>query len=100
MSMVPITGSGVSGTSLYVVTFRSKEGQKVRHMVATVCDEPGACAVLAIDLTAQDQIACGQGKSWRGDVFEKELRMAIRLWTTHHVRQDATAALVQDGGGA
>jgi len=82
--------NGVTGVPFHVVTFQWKDGTQVRHMVATVFEMPGACAVLDINLTAKDQLAFGEGNSWRGDTFEKELRIAITMWERNRMETPLT----------
>jgi len=70
--------NGISGEPFYVVLFHDKDIEA--DMVATVFEEPGYVAVLAIGETVKANIEFGNGNSWRGDHFEKDLRDAIAEW--------------------
>jgi hypothetical protein len=74
--------NGVSGQGFHIVLFgwHDPEAKRVRSMMATVFEAPGACAVLDVDETAAGNIAFAQGNSWRGDDFEPALRQAIAAW--------------------
>jgi hypothetical protein len=73
--------NGVSSMGFHVVTFRWRDGERFRHMVATVFEEPGYISVFDIDALAQDNIAFAQGNSWRGDDFEATLREHIATYS-------------------
>jgi hypothetical protein len=74
--------NGVLGQGFHIVLFgwRDPEAKRMRAMMATVFDAPGACAVLDVAETAAGNIAFAQGNSWRGDDFEPALREAIAAW--------------------
>jgi hypothetical protein len=74
--------NGIGGEGFYVVTFNYRESRVTgtHHMVATVFETPGTVSVLDVDMLTQDNIAFAGGNSWRGDVFEAELRQAITAW--------------------
>jgi hypothetical protein len=66
--------NGVCGLGFYAILFDWKDGKTTRRMVATLFDEPGACAVLEVaPLSIEVGVTFGEN-SWRGDDFEKELR--------------------------
>lgn len=71
--------NGVRGESFHVVVFGYDDPDtgRLRHMVATVGDQPGQCHVLDLDETLAGNIAMGEGNSWRGDDFECVCRLAI-----------------------
>ncbi len=64
--------NGVAGESFHVVDF--EEGG--RKMIGIVFADERYVAVFDRDLLAQDEITFGVN-SWRGDVYEPELRKAI-----------------------
>jgi hypothetical protein len=68
--------NGIGGEGFYALTFTDADGNA---MVATVFDEPGTVAVLSLGGLAQGDIAYGTN-SWRGDVYEPELRVSIQEW--------------------
>lgn len=70
--------NGVGGACFHVVSFlQQREGQPVpERMVGIVFDEPHHVAVLSVDKLNDDVIGFGWN-SWRGDVYEEELRKAI-----------------------
>jgi hypothetical protein len=66
--------NGVGGVGFYAILFDdSKEGR----MVASLFEENGYCAVYKVDELGKNNIEFAQGNSWRGDVFEHELRPAL-----------------------
>jgi len=65
--------NGICGAPFYAIVFDSTEG---RRMVATVFDEPCTVAVLDIGLLSEGNVEFGVN-SWRGDVYEGQLREAI-----------------------
>ena len=73
--------NGISGVGFYVILFdwiiQKPNGgpvDSIRHMVATVYDEPGYCAVHDVaDLVAGNVVS-----AWRGDNFEPQLRKFIK----------------------
>jgi hypothetical protein len=68
--------NGICGAGFYAVRFTGGKDVSGREFIATVFDEPGHCAVLAVDRLDTDGVAFGVN-SWRGDHFEPELRAAI-----------------------
>lgn len=72
--------NGVSGADFYIVKFASpkeRDKRKFTNMIAIVFDEPGHVAVFDYDLLKLGNTKFCQN-SWRGDVFEKELRELIK----------------------
>lgn len=65
--------NGISGAPFHIIQFTTPEREK---FLAVVFDEPYHVAVFNIDLLLQGNIAFGDN-SYRGDVFEPELRAAI-----------------------
>jgi len=63
--------NGICGLPFYVILFDSKENGR---MVATLFREEGSCAVYKVDELVRENIAFGEGNSWRGDMYEVELR--------------------------
>lgn len=76
--------NGIGGEPFAVVTFDTPEA--AGRMVGIVFDEPGAVAVLNVPRLLYDDTAFAQGNSWRGDVFEWELRRAV---DDYDAKQDA-----------
>ena len=74
--------NGVSGEGFHVATFdwedKDEDEKVVRHMVATIFEAQGQCAVLDINELLKDNIGVAEGNSWRGDHFEEELRKEIK----------------------
>lgn len=76
--------NGIAGEGFYAILFTSDsdgmggvEGDSL--FVATLFDEPGYCAVLRVpDLSEADKGVTFGINSWRGDVFEDELRQAVK----------------------
>jgi len=69
--------NGVGGAPFHVVLFED-DGEEGSRKVAIVFDEPGSCAVLDVAKLTRAEIRFGKN-SWRGDVYEHELRECIRL---------------------
>lgn len=74
--------NGVDGIGFHAVLFTATvdtgDGVRRQKMVATVFDEKGACAVLAVEpLSTKVGVKFGHN-SWRGDTFEGILRKAIQ----------------------
>ena len=67
--------NGVSGESFYVVTFKD-DGDA---LVGVVFEAARHVAVFDVALLAAGEIEFGVN-SWRGDVYEKDLRAAIEAW--------------------
>ena len=68
--------NGVGGAPFYAVRFLGGKDVEGREFIATVFDEQGCCAVLAVDHLDTEGVAFGVN-SRRGDRFEPELRAAI-----------------------
>lgn len=73
--------NGTSGAPFHVVLFEDI-GDEGSRKVGIVFDSPSHVAVLDVDLLAEGIITFGQN-SWRGDVFEPELRQHIDHWREH-----------------
>lgn len=67
--------NGISGAPFHVILFEDK-GDEASRKVSIVFQSPQHVAVLDVSKLAEGNIAFGQN-SWRGDVFELELRAAI-----------------------
>ena len=67
--------NGISGAPFHVVVFKD-HGEESSRKVGIVFDSAYHVAVLDIAKLASGDIAFGSN-SWRGDVFELELRAAI-----------------------
>ncbi len=67
--------NGISGAPFHVILFEDK-GDEASRKVGIVFQSPQHVAVLDIAKLADGNIAFGQN-SWRGDVFEIELRAAV-----------------------
>lgn len=65
--------NGVSGEPFSIVRFISDEK---KNMVAIVFESPGQVAVFDYDKVKEDNFRFFEN-SWRGDVFEKDLRRCI-----------------------
>ena len=84
--------NGISGRPFYVCLFNWRDGNRHRHMVATLhhtredangrpvfIDTVGIeCAVFDVDELAAGNIAFARGNSWRGDDFAPALHAFIR----------------------
>lgn len=85
--------NGVGGAGFYAVLFRADvpatKNEEARIFAITardkiedarwlgiLFDEPGHCAVICLDLLEKCRVRFG-ANSWRGDIFEPELRQAI-----------------------
>lgn len=76
--------NGIAGVGFYAVRFVAniddELGKIVRsdaNFLAIIFDAPGFCAVTCLDLIETCGVKFAGGNSWRGDVFEPELRKAI-----------------------
>jgi hypothetical protein len=69
--------NGVAGEGFWAVRFQHTPDDKPETFVATLFDGVGRCAVLSVDRLATDGVTFGLN-SWRGDVFEDDLRRAIK----------------------
>jgi hypothetical protein len=70
--------NGISGAPFHVMVFQD-HGEESSRKVGIVFDSPYHVAVLDIAKLADGNIAFGSN-SWRGDVFEPELRIAIEKY--------------------
>jgi len=68
--------NGICGAPFHVFLFDDVGDENTRK-VAILFDEPHHCAVLDVAKLAQNSIAFGFN-SYRGDVFEDELRKALK----------------------
>ena len=64
--------NGVGGVGFYAILFDDKEGNG--KMIASLFDEGGYCAVYSVEELSKGNILFASGNSWRGDVYESELR--------------------------
>lgn len=64
--------NGIGGEGFYAIIFEDTEEKKT--MIASLFDEPGYCAVYAIDELSAQNIEFANGNSWRGDSYERALR--------------------------
>ena len=73
--------NGVAGNGFHVVLFDGShpDHEAGKNMVATVFPDAGNVAVLDADLAAAGNIVFAQN-SWRGDIFEADLRAAIKMY--------------------
>jgi hypothetical protein len=77
--------NGVSGEGFHAVLFDWKDEGKLHHMVGTVFDGAGQCAVYDVQELEKGNIAFACGNSWRGDHFEGELREAIKKMSRNQI---------------
>ncbi len=63
--------NGIGGLGFHAILFINDEGEK---MIASLFDAYGACAVYKVDELAKGNVEFARGNSFRGDVFENELR--------------------------
>jgi len=70
--------NGISGMGFYAIIFDDLEQKKT--MVASLFDEAGYCAVYAIEELNQENIEFAQGNSWRGDIYEEDLRPLLEQY--------------------
>lgn len=72
--------NGVGGRPFTAVLFtavvNTGDGERRQRMTAILFDEPGECAVLAIEPLSERGVKFGTN-SWRGDHFEDALREAV-----------------------
>ena len=71
--------NGLCGAPFHVVLF-DDEGPECSRKVAILFEEQHCCAVLDVDKLAKGDIAFGSN-SFRGDLYEHDLRKAIRKRT-------------------
>src|ERR1039457_2388308 len=69
--------NGICGAPFHVVLFDDIGGENTGK-VGILFDAPQHCAVLDVDKLARGSIAFGLN-SYRGDVFEKSLRAALKV---------------------
>lgn len=86
--------NGICGAPFYVVTFVDT-GTPASTKVGFVFAEPYHVAVMDLNRLTFGNIAFG-ANSWRGDVFEPELRAAIANWETSIDGDDSRK--IRDGG--
>ena len=72
--------NGIAGEGFWAVRFQhtpdDTRNAKPETFVATLFDGAGRCAVLSVDRLSAVGVKFGVN-SWRGDVFEDDLRRAI-----------------------
>ena len=86
--------NGIAGEGFYAVRFVADiepsdgregdpptSGRKDANWLAILFDGKGRCAVTCLDMIETAGVKFAGGNSWRGDVFEPELREAIRAAT-------------------
>lgn len=74
--------NGISGLGFYAIRFLWKPDgvAEPENFLATLFDEPGACAVIGLDRITAHGVAFAGGNLWRGDLFEQQLRDAVTNW--------------------
>ena len=72
--------NGVSGAPFYAVRFKIRQDAPGTVFLGIVFDEPEHVAVLNVDYLAGAAGVAFSENSWRGDVYEPELRKAIAEW--------------------
>ena len=80
--------NGIAGAGFYAVLFNVEQESGVvpDDLLGIVFDEPGHCAVIALNLISECGIGFGGGNSWRGDQFEVPLREHINEGVTTGIR--------------
>jgi hypothetical protein len=69
--------NGVGGNGFHVVRFTANDDEgNGRYMIGVLFDGAGDVAVLDAELLHEGEIGFGIN-SWRGDVYEAELRAAV-----------------------
>ena len=68
--------NGIMGVPFHIVQFRGHR-DAAENMIAIVFDAPGHVAVFDYDMLKTGEFSFGVN-SWRGNVYEKELREVIR----------------------
>ena len=68
--------NGIMGAPFHIVQFQGNR-DAAKNMIAIVFGTSGHVAVFDYELLKQENFAFGEN-SWRGNVYEKELREAIR----------------------
>ncbi len=76
--------NGVDGVGFYAILFRDDDDEEGKEMVASLFDEPGYCAVYAVEELVKRNVAFARGNSWRGDRYENELRPFLTTWLAEH----------------
>ena len=84
--------NGIGGVGFYAILFRAdaeesspklslrgkgSPAQSNARFLGIVYDDPGYCSVICLDLIDEYGVEFAEGNSWRGDMFEHELRKAI-----------------------
>ncbi len=82
--------NGICGEGFYAILFRwsvnpAKGGEeKEENFLATLFDEPGACAAISLDRVEEHGVTFG-ANSWRGDVLEDILRGYAKDWNAGRI---------------
>lgn len=75
--------NGVMGLGFFAVLFDADdldEPGKRRRMIASLFDAAGACAVYDVSELAKGNVTFARGNSWRGDVYEEQLRPLVKAF--------------------
>ena len=67
--------NGIGGEGFYAIIFDDAEHGR---MIASLFDEAGYCAVYKISEIEKGNIGFAMGNSWRGDMYESELRPLLK----------------------
>ena len=83
--------NGIGGEGFYAVLFNVEqepgtEDVSPHDFLGIVFDEPGHCAVVALNLISECGVRFAAGNSWRGDHFEVPLRDHIKEGVTTGIR--------------
>jgi len=73
--------NGIGGLGFYAILFDEAEHGR---MIASLFDQPGACAVYTLEGLNAGNIMFAHGNSWRGDVYEEVLRPALEVYLKAH----------------
>jgi hypothetical protein len=73
--------NGIGGVGFYAILFDSSENGR---MVASLFDESGYCAVYSVEELTKSNITFANGNSWRGDVYEAQLRPLLKEYLAEH----------------
>ena len=70
--------NGIGGAGFTAILFKDHEEKKT--MIASLFEEPGYCAVYAVDELTAGNITFAHGNSWRGDRYETLLRQLLETY--------------------
>jgi len=68
--------NGIGGEEFYAILFKDLAIKQT--MIASLFDEAGYCSVYSINELSNGNIAFAMGNSWRGDLYEAELRPLLK----------------------